>query len=339
MKNKAITMQDIARISGYSKTSVSFAFNNPDKIGKKATEEILAVAREYDYSPNPLARNLSLGRLNTIGFLLPQAITETLSNPYIIDVIRGLGSVCQANNNSLTIIPPLNDSLKDAVLDATVDAIATMGYSINNEIEIALRTRKIPSIMIDGYKQNSIPSINIDDKKAAYEQMKYALEHKHKEIAIISLNEPHFTSEDSDSIVQKRLNGYKMALSEYEDIKVQYYSCHTTKEEGSALAEHIFSNGNNPTCIITMADIVAIGIMQALDKLNIKVPGQVSIIGFDNIIEGEYMKPSLTTVSQPGYKKGVAAAEYLFSALKKNEADKSFEIETKIIERESFKGL
>ena len=338
MDKKAITMQDIAKLSGYSKTSVSFAFNNPEKIGKKATEEILAVAKKYDYSPNPLARNFSLGRLNTIGFLLPQEINESIANPYIIDVIRGLGSVCQDNNNSLTIIPPVNKSLKDAVLNAAVYAIVTMGYSIDSEIEEALRRRKIPTIMIDGHQEHSIPSININDTQTAYNQMKYALERNHKKIAVVSLTEPSFV-QGTGTIVEKRLAGYKKALAEYSDVETEFYSCNTIKEEAGQKCREIFSSSFRPTCIVSMADIVAIGMIQELDKMNINVPEDVSVIGFDNIIEGEYIKPSLTTVSQPGYKKGVAAAEYIFSRINQVEAKELFNIETSIIERESFKGL
>ena len=124
---KRITIADIARESGYSKTAVSFAFNAPERISTNAREKILRTAGKLRYIPDPTARNFSLGRHSSIGFLLPQSIDTCLLNPYIIDVMRGLGTVCQENGYMLTIIPPLNDSLYEAVKNATVDGLITTG--------------------------------------------------------------------------------------------------------------------------------------------------------------------------------------------------------------------
>ena len=110
MKAKRITIQDIAEKTGYSKTAVSFAFNSPSRISKKAAEKILKAAKELDYIPDPMARNFSLGRHMALGFLLPQRVEASLGNPYIQSVISGIAEVCQKRGYMLTLIPPLHSS-------------------------------------------------------------------------------------------------------------------------------------------------------------------------------------------------------------------------------------
>ena len=102
MKAKRVTIQDIAEKSGYSKTAVSFAFNSPDRISKEAVEKILQTAKDLDYIPDPMARNFSLGRHMSIGFLLPQIFQESLQNPYTLSVIRAIGNVCQSHGYMLS---------------------------------------------------------------------------------------------------------------------------------------------------------------------------------------------------------------------------------------------
>ena len=114
-EKKRCTIADIAREAGVSKTSVSFAFNSPHRIGDETRKHILEVARRLKYVPDPSARNFSLGRTQTLGFLLPQAVDTCLANPYIVEVMKGLGQVCQEHGYMLTLIPPLNDSVYEAV--------------------------------------------------------------------------------------------------------------------------------------------------------------------------------------------------------------------------------
>ena len=181
---KRITIADIARESGYSKTAVSFAFNAPERISTNAREKILRTAGKLRYIPDPTARNFSLGRHSSIGFLLPQSIDTCLLNPYIIDVMGGLGTVCQENGYMLTIIPPLNDSLYEAVKNATVDGLITMGYLISDGVGSLVDVRAMPLVMIDGGDSDRFLSVNIDDEAAAYIQLSAALKAGHRRISI-----------------------------------------------------------------------------------------------------------------------------------------------------------
>ena len=164
MKAKRITIQDIADRSGYSKTAVSFAFNSPSRISKEAVEKILRTAKELDYIPDPMARNFSIGRHMTLGFLMPQRIEHSLMNPYMQAVIRSVAGVCQEHGYMLTLIPPLHSSVTEAVKNATVDGLITMGLTIDRSIHGILQRRHLPFVSIDGSGTSNACAVYMNDE-------------------------------------------------------------------------------------------------------------------------------------------------------------------------------
>lgn len=343
-KEKRITIKDIARLSGYSKTAVSFAFNDPSRISAKACATILQVAQEVGYYPNPLARNFSLQNHQSIGFLLPQDINYSFRNPYIMEVLLGIGAVCQKHGNTLTLIPPLHESVVEAVRCAAVDGLITQGMGTEMEVFDLLLKRKLPFVTIDGVPSAKIPSVNVNDKQAAYDIMRLVLAAGHRRIAIVSLLEVTYERSAPQSIQKIRLAGYVKALQEYGlnlfSPTIIMHTCACTIEEGRHLASILINAKQRPTCVVTMSDIVAIGVILAFKEHHIAVPDDISVVGFDNIPESAYHFPSLTTVDQPGEEKGRQAAQLLFSLISKEElVERHIQIPYRIIERESLKNI
>lgn len=341
LKGKRVTINDIARISGYSKTAVSFAFNDPSRISSKACEIILKVAEELGYYPDPLARKFSLQRHESIGFLLPQHIHFSFQNPYIMQVVEGIGSVCQQYGNTLTLIPPINESVLEAVRCAAVDGLITQGMSVEMEILESIRRRKLPFVTIDGIPSSDMPSINIDDAGAAYSIMSKVLEFGHRNIAIIGLAEVSYEKHAPESIQRARLQGYRKALAEYgldfSSPSIGLYTSETTMDEGRHVASILLQMKNRPTCIVSMSDIVAIGCILQFTEQGVSVPDEISVVGFDNIVESSYILPPLTTVDQPAAEKGRKAAQMLFSIIQgKPSLDRHITIPYKMILRESL---
>ena len=319
-QKKRITINDIARLSGYSKTAVSFAFNDPSRISVKACQTIRKVAEDLGYYPDPLARNFSLQHHGSIGFLLPQDIHYSFQNPYIMQVVEGIGSVCQKNGNTLTLIPPLNESVVDAVRSAAVDGLITQGMGVEMEIVESIRKRKFPFVTIDGIPSADMPSVNIDDRQAAFDIMDLVLTAGHRSIAIVGLSKVSYEKHTTDSIQNKRLEGYLAAMGPYGlDFScpgIDTHTCECTIEEGRQIARLLIGSGNLPTCVVTMSDIVAIGCILEFADHGLRIPQDISVVGFDNIQEASYIIPALTTVDQPASEKGRQAAEMLFSMIK-----------------------
>lgn len=342
-KKKRPTIKDIAKASGFSKTSVSFAFNDPDRLSKETVKKILDTAKNLGYFPDPLARNLSLQKHSSIGFLLPQNINHTMNNPYILQVIEGISKVCENKGYTLTIIPPLHSSITAAVKNAAVDGLITMGMDLDNQIIEILGQRQIPLVAIDGNPSQEIPSVNINDEEAAYNLMKEVLKRGHEHITIVSLSEDLFSDKIAcaQTVPMLRRKGYEKALEEYDlslrDDRINIMVAECTFDDGVGLYSKIIDAQRDVTCVVTMSDIVAIGLLYQLRRENVAVPERLSVVGFDNLLESKLISPRLTTVDQPALDKGIQGTKLLFDYIEgKIEEYKRIEIPYKIIIRESL---
>lgn len=322
VKDKRITIADIARKSGYSKTSVSFAFNCPERISQEAVEKILETARELDYIPDPMARNFSLGRHFSLGFLVPQAFDITIQNPHVVDVLRGIGTVCEKNGYTLTLIPPLHSSIAEAIKSATVDGIIGMGLEFKSEIREALKRRKLPLVCLDAIDEDETISVSIDNTLAAFTQMNEVLKRGHRDIAIITLPQAAYLK-NTDSIppgvAEYRSLGYKKAMESYGiSSPLRQYAESATFLGGRNATREILKD-KIPSCIVTMSDIQALGVMEELKAHKLRIPEDISLVGFDGSLKAYPLSISLTTIDQKGYVKGVKVAEVLFDVIRGKE--------------------
>ena len=315
MKAKRITIQDIADRSGYSKTAVSFAFNSPSRISKEAVEKILRTAKELDYIPDPMARNFSIGRHMALGFLMPQRIEHSLMNPYMQAVIRSVAGVCQEHGYMLTLIPPLHSSVTEAVKNATVDGLITMGLTIDRSIHGILQRRHLPFVSIDGSGESSISTVSIDEELAAETQMRKVLEKGHRKIAVITLPDDAYAGSERslDTIISRRKAGYSRALADYsmtlDDLMIA--SCEATIGDGMRTAEKMLDSFT-PTCFVTMSDAAALGVLRLLAKRHKE---EISAVGFDGIEDDGFPSYGLATIVQSARKKGAESASLLFSMI------------------------
>ena len=311
------TIKDIARLAGCSKTTVSFAFNDPSRIGTETRQKILRIADELGYIPDPVARNLSLRHHGTIGLLLPEVISDAFYNPYLSQIVQGIGSVCERDNHSLTLIPPIRESLMEGVRRAAVDGLITIGLEPGMEAVDFIRRRHLPFVAIDGRVGGDFPVVGIDDRVAARTVMSHLLEQGHRDIAIVAFGaEPKLST--GSHVKTQRLAGYREALEETdpalaEAVTVIYAA--SSLEGGREAARNLMESRLLPTAIVTMSDIVALGVLDHLNDQGVQVPHDVSLVGFDDISESRLVRPQLTTVSQPGYDKGRHAADILMTMI------------------------
>ncbi len=343
MSDKRITIADIAKKSGYSKTAVSFAFNNPERISGEAVKKILRVARELDYIPDPMARNFSLGKHFSLGFLLPQAFDATLDNPHVVDVLRGIGTVCEKNGYTFTLIPPLHSSIAEAIKSATVDGIIGMGLDFGGGVREALKRRRLPLVRLDAIDNEAGYSVSIDNTDAAYTQMTEVLKRGHRDIAVVTLLGAAYI-ETTDTIPPGVANfrsiGYRKALNEYRITQPPgQYPESTTVQGGRNACRKILENGL-PSAVVAMSDIQAIGVIEELQQRGLRVPEDVSVVGFDGTYRSSYFGHRLTTIDQQGYLKGLTAAEMLFDIINGTQSgEKNILIPYSFYEGETLKSI
>jgi len=317
------TITDIASRAGVSKTTVSFALNDPSRISAETYGRIMAIVTELGYVPDPVARTLTTKRLGALGLLLPQPIDEALRNPYLCEVIRGIGEVCEEHELSLTMLPPIKGKIIEAARRAFVDGLITIGVGPDDEVVGILHRRHVPFVTIDGAAVEATVNVGIDDAEAAYGLMRHILGLGHRRLAILALRpETMNLPEKRYSLVSdRRLAGFSRALKDAglaledaglalhsPDVEVIAVEC--SLEGGAAAALDLLSRGAEaPTAILAMADAVALGVYEACRRHKLSIPGDLSVVGFDDIPEAERALPALTTVRQPGRDKGKAAGD------------------------------
>lgn len=281
----------------------------------------MAIVHELGYVPNPVARTLTTKRLGALGLLLPQASAEALRNPYLWEVIRGIGEACETGEFSLVILPPIQGRIIEAARRAFVDGLVTIGVGPGHEVVELLNRLRIPFVTIDGAAAESTVNIGIDDEAAAYALMRYVLGLGHRRIAILPLKpETLNLPEKRFSLVSnRRLAGFSRALSEYnldlESPGVQTVPVECSLDGGQQAALRLLHGGEAPTAILALADAVAFGVYEACRTLGFSIPGDLSVTGFDDLASASLAFPPLTTVRQPGSEKGRVAASLVIEIL------------------------
>ena len=316
---KKVRIEDVANEVGVSATAVSFAFNSPDRLNAKTVERILTVADRLGYSPNPHARALLAKSIGVIGILTPQSLPSVFANPYFSAFHEGVGRVCEENRLSLMVISPTTGSLSQASARAPVDGLIVVGLNENHQEVELLHRRKMPFVIVDG-DAITAPSVNVDDDYGAWQAANYLLTRGHRNIVCLTFEEDLSDSHSTKvyGVGQRRLEGYKRAFATYDlpwsdDI---LFPVTTSVAAGADTFHQLWHTLRpRPTAILAVADVIAIGVLQAAAASHIYVPDDLAVIGFDDIPQSTWVHPRLTTVHQPMVEKGEIAAQLLLTSI------------------------
>ncbi|GMQ78558.1 MAG: LacI family DNA-binding transcriptional regulator [Anaerolineae bacterium] len=339
-----VTIKDIAKYAGVSATSVSFAFNNPNRLPEETVQRILEAAEHIGYVPNPVARSMSTGRTGTLGILVPQPITEIIRNPFLPEFLEGVGEVCTSAGFSLMIVPPLEGSMKRAIVEAAVDGFLTLGLEMFKVTMMVLHQRGVPYVMVDSDPAEGVPSVNIDDEGGAKAAMIHILEAGHRNITILGIRSgKEGRYQDYVGVLRNRIAGYILALQAFDlsmdDPRIRLIECASTARGGREGFKQLWAMSPRSTAVVAMSDVIALGVMSAAREAGVRLPKELSVIGFDDIPFADLVFPSLTTVSQPLRKKGKIAADLLVRFINGDIDAEHKVLPTKLIVRKSVAKL
>ena len=309
-----VTIADVASAAGVSKTAVSFAFNNPEKLGQGTLERVLHVAHDLGYTPHPAARALSMRRSGTIGILIPQRLTTVFANQFLGELIQGLGELVEEHDLTLLLVPPLDGSLEGAIRQASVDGFISLGLSPDDQALATLDRIGIPTVLIDSEGSPTHPAVNVDDAGGAEAAARHLLELGHRELAIILLP-PTRSQAGPTPTAARRLAGYMAALKGAGAPAPYTVTAGATMAAGARAFDSIPKGRRRPTGILAMSDMTAIGVMGAAVAAGLRVPADISVVGYDDLPMAAWTSPGLTTVHQPIVEKGRVAARLLIQRL------------------------
>ncbi len=316
---RRVTISHIAKEAGVSKTAVSFAFNDPSQLASSTVEHIREVADRLGYTPDPIARSMTTRRTNALGLLLPQAIGTAMANPYYAPFLAGVGQVCGITGHTLMLVPPLWGSVLKAIPAASVDGFIVVGLEIDRGEVLQLRRRRVPFVMVDSDAPDDVLAVNVDDRGGARAIMERVLAHGHRRIAILCFESWHIRADAFTGTLAARLAGYGDALAAagmaLDSPMVATLGVQVSRDGGRDGYAQLREQGFAPSAIVAMSDVIAFGAIEAALDDGRAVPGDISVVGFDDLPEARYVLPGLTTVAQAVEAKGRLAAELLTAAL------------------------
>jgi alanine racemase len=314
---RRVRIEHVAREAGVSKTAVSFAFNQPDRLNRATRERILAAAEDLGYRPSPIARRLAARRTDQFGVVVPQATHDAFANPFMPELLRGMGDVCDELGISLVIVPPVAGSIGRAVEGALVDGFVLLGLEPDHPELDLVRRSGVPVVALDVESWGDADVIAIDDTGGGRQIAEHLYALNHRDIGIVLIAEhPAARLDEGAGISARRLSGIRggfeaaSSADGAEPVRLRIISAPVTEEGGRAAFGELFADGL-PTAIIAITDLTAIGILVAAREHGVSVPDQLSVVGFDDIPPAAWTSPPLTTVHQPIRDKGRLAARRL----------------------------
>lgn len=334
----SITLQDIAEKAGVSKTTVSRVLNNKESeipIRKETKRKVLKAAEDLNYRPNVHARALSTKKSYMLAFMVDYL------DPFYNDIIKGIENYSREKNYNL-ILSIANEKPLDKIINVLLNQSSVEGIIIggtkklikDESIVTELNKKNVPVVLLAHYL-NGTPSVNVDNFKGAYIATNYLVGLGYTDIGIITGSDLEGRKD-----TKERFAGYKQVLRD-NSIKIneKYIIEGDFTYQSGYLAMKKFLNLNTvPEAVFACDDQMALGSLSAANECNVKVPEDISIIGFDDIIQTKYSSPKLTTIAQPKIKMGESATQMLISLIEKKEIKEKIKVfPPKLVKRNSCK--
>ena len=309
-----LTIQDIARLAGVSKATVSRVLNHNASVAPALRERVMRVVQEYDFVPNVIATGLAKGRTRLIGVLAPP-----LTWPAVPEIMRGVAEYVEHTFYEIILYTINTERNHTDVLDRILAMRMVSGLLAilpGGELSRLLTSRfrqGLPMVMIDDQEApSSIPWVGIDNVSSAYTATKHLIELGHRHIAHI-LGPQHY------HCAMERYQGYRQAL---EDAGIPsdpnlLLQGRFEPASGRQCAAELFSRDRNewPSAIFAGNDQMAYGVLEVAEQRGIRIPEDIALVGFDDNILSAHMRPPLTTIRQPFFEMGRTAVEILLTAI------------------------
>lgn len=325
------TMKDVAQLARVSTATVSRALMNPEKVSTSTRKRVEDAVLESGYSPNSLARNLRRNESKTIVAVVPD-----ICDPYYSDIIRGIEDAA-AEHGYVVLLGDTNQQKHDSSVTSLAftkhaDGILLLGTDIPFDVSKPEQKNLPPLVMACEFAPElELPTVHIDNLTSAFEAVNYLTQMGHKRVAQIS-------GPEEAAICKFRSQGYQQALRRGGIAMNPNYSVSGdySFDAGTQAVRKLLSLAEPPTAIFCHCDLMAIGAIQEIKRLGLRVPQDLSVVGFDDVQFSQYCDPPLTTIAQPRYEIGRQALLMVLELLRgKDVRAGSRLLETRLVVRSS----
>ena len=334
-KQSVITIQHVARAAGVSVTTASRVLNNKDDVSPETYAKVRRVIEELNYTASLAARSMRSRANNVIGLVMPE-VTE----PFELEVIKGVGAAIKGSGYDLLIYTSGSRPLSDRASWEQEHVSLLSGGLTDGIIVVTPSAPSFPAsariVVIDPHGDGaSVPSVIATNHVGAMEAMEYLIGLGHRRIGFIQ-GRPDMRSS------ARRFEAYQDSLAAagiaYDPSLVQ--DGDYTRERGLPAARRLLDRGDRPTAIFAANDKSAMGVLDAARELGLRVPEDLSVLGFDNIPEVEQQYPRLTTVDQSIQEMGQVAVSLLIRLLQDEPLESLiYKVPTRLVVRESCQQL
>lgn len=336
----AVTISDIAKECGVSVTTVSRVINKTKPVSLELTNKINEAVKHHNFTPNTVARSLAMSKTYTIGIII-----SDITNNVFGEILKGINAVCHREGYIIMVLESQGElenerKLLNSLQERCVDGVLFAGKSIQQEMVDFLLAKKYPVglIMQESIEDKiQIDTTILDNYKATYDEVNFLIKNGHRNIAYIG--GPCFDYSSG----KLRIEGYKQALQDAEILIDDDYIIRAdfTFACGYNGMKKIYEESEvTPTAVVMGNDTMAVGAIRFLEHVNVHVPNDISIMGFDDIDIASYFKPELSTVRVSYYDEGYIAAEKLIQRINDEESEPQVtRVPHKVIKRNSTKNI
>lgn len=346
---------EVAQAAGVSPSTVSNVYNRPHVVSAALHERVLAAAVELGYGgADPAGRNLRRGRTNAIGIVLRERLAYSFEDPAAVRLMQGFSDAADSQQLALVIVPAYPETgtcAGPAVRHVAVDALIVYSLVGDDPLLDAVRRRYLPTVIVDSPTTDdtaltsSVDFVGIDEHQTAQDAMDHLLTLGHRRVAILSTRlsaRDHPGMSDlprqaaaTASVAKGRLRGAQTAATAagLDWAHVPVVQCQISSIEDGRIGTHtLLDAAPHTTAVFAFSDPLALGARLAAHERGLAVPGDFSIVGFDDSAPASH---GLTTVHQPLRDKGRIATERLLSAIGGNGPTKPLLLPTHLVVRES----
>jgi DNA-binding LacI/PurR family transcriptional regulator len=327
----SISIKDIARAANVSHSTVSRALSNSSLVNSETAEKIKRIARESNFRVSAVGRSLATGRTNSIG-----VVVTTIADPFVAEVVTAVEDTANARRYSVILASSKSDPEREMKVvqsfeERRVDGILVVGSRVGSVYIPVLSEMKIPIVLINSQHPGEfIYSVTIDNAGGGRAATRFLIQLGHKRIAYIG-------DRAGAQCTTTRLAGYQQALEKAGiPFRPELIARGDSSPEGGLqVTEQLLSLAHPPTAIFCYNDMMAVGALNAVHQRRLRVPEDISIIGFDDVAIASYTFPPLTTVRQPKHEMGRMATEILLNLLAGSKSETSRSVQGELIVRES----
>lgn len=326
-----ISIKDIARVAKVSHSTVSRALHNSPLVSHETAQRIREIAREKGYRPSAVARSLVTRRTKTIG-----VVVTRIADPFIAEVVNGIEEVANDHGYSVFLAnsnanPDREVKVVHSFHERRVDGILVTASRVGALYMPLLTEMRVPTVLINNQHPGEfVHSVMIDNVTASSQATEHLIQLGHKRIAYIG-DQYGFQSDT------ERFAGYRRALEIADVPFLPELIAHGdgNAEGGMHAMQKLLETVDPPTAVFCYNDMSALGALRSIRAKGMRVPEDISVVGFDDLFIASYTNPALTTISQPMKQMGSTAMEILLKLFNGANSQNNIKVQGQLIVRES----